>query len=61
MGLKYGRPIVGDEPKDKRVSLRATKSTVEKFSKCSELTGKTQTTLLEEMVNRLYYELMGEK
>lgn len=61
MSPKYGRPIVGDEPKDKRVSLRATKSTVEKFSQCAELTGKTQTTLLEEMVNRLHRELMDEK
>lgn len=61
MSTKFGRPIVGDEPKDKRVSLRATKSTVEKFSKCSKLTGKTQTTLLEEMVDRLHHELTGEK
>ena len=58
---KHGRPIVGGEPKDRRIALRATKSTADRLLKCSELSGKTQTALLEEMVNRLYHELTGEK
>lgn len=61
MSPRTGRPIVGDEPKDKRISLRATEKTVERFQKCSEITEKTKTELLEEMVNHLYCELTGEK
>ncbi len=61
MSPRTGRPITGDEPKDKRIALRATAKTVERLRKCSEMTGKTQTVLLEEMVNHLYCELMDEK
>lgn len=57
MSPKTGRPIVGDEPKDKRVSLRATESTINKFKECAKITGKRQTDLLEEMVNDLYDRL----
>ena len=53
---KMGRPIAG-EPKDMRVSLRATKTTVEKFNKCSKVLGKSKTDLLEKMVNTLYQEI----
>ena len=53
---KMGRPVIG-EPKDMRVSLRATKTTVEKFDKCSEILGKSKTDLLEEMVNTLYQDV----
>lgn len=51
---KKGRPIVGDEPKDKSISLRATQTTVKKFSECAEATGKTKTDLLEQMVDDLH-------
>lgn len=57
MSPKKGRPIAGDEPKNKQIALRAKPSTVRKFQECSEITGKTKTDLLEEMVNRLYVEL----
>lgn len=53
---KMGRPVIG-EPKDMRVSLRATKTTVEKFDKCSKILGKSKTDLLEEMVNTLYQDV----
>lgn len=57
MPPRTGRPIVGDEPKDKQIALRATATTVRKFSECSEITGKTKTDLLEEMVNDLHDSL----
>lgn len=48
-----GRPVVG-EPKDKRISLRATQTTFDKFDKCSNMLKKSKTDLLEEMVDDLY-------
>ena len=54
---RTGRPIAGSEPKDKQIALRATETTVNKFTKCSELSGKTKTDLLEEMVSDLYDRL----
>ncbi len=58
---KTGRPVVGNEPKNKRISLRATETTVKKFQECSDITRKTQTELLEEMVNNLHNELIKKK
>lgn len=58
---KTGRPIVGDLPKNRRISLRATETTAKKFQECSEILGRTQTDLLEEMVNNLHNELMKKK
>ena len=57
MSPRTGRPIVGNEPKNKRVSLRATETTIRKFQKCSEITNKTQTDLLEQMVDDLHDRL----
>lgn len=57
MSPRTGRPIVGSEPKNKQIALRATETTVKKFSECSKMTGKTKTDLLEEMVNELYDRL----
>lgn len=57
MSPRTGRPIVGTEPKDKQIALRATKTTVQKFNECAELTGKTKTDLLEEMVDELHDRL----
>ena len=57
MSPKMGRPIVGDEPKNKQIALRATETIVKKFSECSRITGKTKTDLLEEMVNELHDRL----
>ena len=56
-----GRPITGKEPKNKRVSLRATETTVKKFQMCSDELKKTQTDLLEEMVDNLYNEVCNKK
>lgn len=33
MSPRTGRPIVGEEPKNKRISLRATETTVKKISR----------------------------
>lgn len=60
MSPRTGRPIVGDEPKDKQIALRATATTVRKFTECSQITGKTKTDLLEEMVNELHDSLTKE-
>lgn len=57
MPPRTGRPIVGDEPKNKQVSLRATETTVRKFQECANITGKTKTELLEEMVENLHRAL----
>lgn len=57
MSPRMGRPIAGDEPKNMQIALRAKPSTVYKLKECAEITGKTRTELLEEMVNRLHSEL----
>lgn len=57
MSPRTGRPIVGTEPKNKQVALRATETTVRKFQECSNITGKTKTELLEEMVSELHDRL----
>ena len=57
MSPRTGRPIVGDEPKNKQIALRATETTVRKFQECSNITGKTKTELLEEMVDDLHGKL----
>lgn len=54
MAPRTGRPIVGDEAKNLRISLRATETTVRKFDECAKATKKTKTDLLEEMVNELH-------
>ena len=36
MSPRTGRPIVGKEPKNKQIALRATETTVRKFQECSE-------------------------
>nr|DAG39675.1 MAG TPA: NikA, BACTERIAL CONJUGATION, RELAXASE, DNA [Bacteriophage sp.] len=61
MSPKTGRPLVGDLPKDRRIALRATAETQRKLQECAVATGKTQTDLLEEMVNRLYKETVNKK
>lgn len=57
MSPRTGRPIVGNEPKDQQIAIRATVTTVKKLAECSTITGKTKTDLLEEMVNTLYDSL----
>lgn len=57
MSPRTGRPIVGNEPKNKQIALRATESTVKKFNECSQISGKTKTDLLEEMVDELHDRL----
>jgi len=61
MSPRTGRPIVGDEPKKTRVSLRVTKTTAEKFQECAEIKEKTQVSLFEEMVNNLHDKLKKKK
>lgn len=57
MSPRTGRPIVGKEPKDKQIALRATNTTVRKFNECAGITGKTKTDLLEAMVDELHDRL----
>lgn len=52
-----GRPISGEEPKDKRISMRVSSSTVDKLEKCSEISGKTKVSLIEEMIGDLHDRL----
>lgn len=54
MSPRTGRPIVGEEPKDERISLRATKTTVRKFEECAKAVGRTKTELFERMVDDLH-------
>lgn len=61
MSPRTGRPIVGKEPKNKQIALRATETTVRKFQECSDITKKTKTDLLEEMVDNLHNELTKKK
>lgn len=61
MPPKTGRPIVGAEPKNRQIALRATETTVRKFQECSDATGKTKTELLEEMVASLHKEVTAKK
>lgn len=57
MSPKMGRPIMGEEPKNKQIAMRVAQSTVDKFQKCSDLSGKPKVTLFEDMVNALYEKL----
>lgn len=61
MSPRTGRPIVGGEPKNKQIAVRATATTVKKLDECSEASGKTKTDLIEEMVDNLHRELIGDK
>ncbi|GFI60896.1 hypothetical protein IMSAG049_00045 [Clostridiales bacterium] len=57
MSPRTGRPIMGEEPKNQQIALRVTSTTKRKFQECSEIAKKTQTQLLEEMVNDLHDKL----
>lgn len=57
MSPRTGRPIIGNEPKNQQIALRVTATTKRKFQECSEISGKTQTNLLEEMVDDLHDRL----
>lgn len=61
MSPRTGRPIAGDEPKNQQIALRVTATTKRKFQECSEMTGKTQTNLLEEMIDTLHDRLAEKK
>ena len=54
---RTGRPIVGDEPRNKTLGLRVTATTIKKINVCAEITGKTKTELLERMIDALYDNL----
>lgn len=57
MSPRTGRPIAGSEPKNKQIALRATETTVQKFQECADITGKTKTELLAQMVDELHERL----
>lgn len=61
MSPRTGRPIIGNEPKNQQIALRVTATTKRKFHECSEMTGKTQTNLLEELVDDLHDRLTKKK
>ena len=52
-----GRPIIGEEPKDKQIAVRVSETTVKKLQKCSEITGKSKVSLIEEMIDNLHDRL----
>jgi predicted DNA-binding protein len=52
-----GRPIIGEEPKDKQIAVRVSETTVKKLKECSEITGKTRVSLIEEMIDDLHDRL----
>lgn len=54
---KMGRPIIGKEPKDKQIAVRVSETTVKKLKECSEITGKTKVSLIEEMIADLHDRL----
>ena len=60
MSPKMGRPIIGDEPKNKQIAMRVSQKTVERFQICSELLGKTKVNMFEDMVDELYERLTKE-
>ena len=57
MSPRTGRPIVGEEPKNKQIAFRTTETVVRKMSECAEMSEKTKTELFENMVNTLHQEL----
>jgi hypothetical protein len=61
MSPKTGRPVVGSEPKDKQINLRATQSMIDKFTECAKSAGKTKTDLLEEMISDYHRRLCKKK
>ena len=61
MSPRTGRPLLGEEPKNKQIALRVTETTRKKFDECSEITGKSKTNLLEEMVDELHDRLTKNK
>ena len=61
MSPRTGRPLLGEEPKNKQSALRGTETTRKKFDECSEITGKSKTNLLEEMVDELHDRLTKKK
>ena len=54
---KMRRPIIGEEPKDKQIAVRVSETTVKKLKECSEITGKTRVSLIEEMIDDLHDRL----
>ena len=61
MSPRTGRPLLGEEPKNKQIALRVTETTRKKFDECSEIAGKSKTNLLEEMVDELHDRLTKKK
>jgi hypothetical protein len=61
MSPRTGRPIVGDEPKNKQIALRVTATTARKFDECSFATQRTKTELLEEMIDDLHKKVCKKK
>ena len=57
MSPRTGRPIVGDEPKNKQIAVRTTETIVKMFSECAEATGKTKTELLEGWIRELHQKV----
>lgn len=60
MSPKMGRPLIGDEPKNKQICVRVSQKTVDKFLECSKISGKSRVNLFEDMVDELYERLTKE-
>ncbi|MBQ8535791.1 MAG: hypothetical protein IJ461_00065 [Clostridia bacterium] len=61
MSPKTGRPLAGEEPKNKQLAFNVTATTVRKFTECAIATNKTKVALLEEMVNDLHQKVCIKK
>lgn len=58
---RMGRPIEGDEPRNKQITFRVTETFLKKLAKCSEITGCTRTSLFESAICELYDKLVEDE
>lgn len=58
---RMGRPIDGHEPRDRRITIRATRMLEEELVECAQITGKTKTEIVELAIDRFYDELTENK
>lgn len=54
---RTGRPLIGDEPRNARISLRATKTVQNQLRTYSKILDKPQGQIIEELIGELYRKL----
>lgn len=60
MPKKIGRPIMGDQKKDRVLSFRVTDDTYNRLNECAQILGCSKVVFLEDMVNSLYQRVTKE-